>query len=75
MFSPIKIVFEPPELSQFLSRVWKPVVAVQRQAAGYLNIMKQRLTLAVSSFYLKKKRKRQAIKMTYSNQTHEIFLN
>lgn len=47
----------PPELLQFLHGILKGHVPTQRQAAGYLDVMKQCLTLAVPSFDLEKKKK------------------
>lgn len=44
----------PPQLLQFFRRILKRLVSTQSQAAGYLNVMKQRLTLAVSQFDLQK---------------------
>ena len=37
----------PPELPQLLHGILKSLVPTQRQAAGYLNVVKERLTLAV----------------------------
>lgn len=45
----------PPELLQFFHGILKSPVPTQRQAAGYLNVMKQRLTLAVPQFNLEKR--------------------
>lgn len=46
----------PPELLQFFHGILKSPVPTQRQAAGYLNVMKQRLTLAVPQFNLEKRK-------------------
>lgn len=44
----------PPQLLQDFRRILKCLVSTQGQAAGYLNVMKQRLTLAVPQFDLQK---------------------
>lgn len=45
----------PPQLLQDFRRILKGLVSAQGQAAGDLNIMKQRFTLAVPQFDLPKK--------------------
>lgn len=45
----------PPEILQFFRRILKSRVLTQRQRAGNLNVMKQRLALAVPQFDLDKK--------------------
>ena len=47
----------PPELLQFFHRILKGPVPTQCQAAGYLDVMKQRLTLAVPSLDLETTKK------------------
>lgn len=48
----IMVCLWPPELLQFFHRILKSPVPTQCQAAGYLNVMKQGLTLAVPSLNL-----------------------
>lgn len=45
----------PPQLLQDFCRILKGPVSTQGQAAGYLDVVKQRLTLAVPQFDLHKK--------------------
>lgn len=42
----------PPERLQFLHRILESCILAQRQAAGHLDVMQQRLTLAVPQFDL-----------------------
>lgn len=44
----------PPQFLQDLHRILKRLVSTQGQAACYLNVMKQYLTLAVPQFDLEK---------------------
>lgn len=53
----------PPQLLQVFRRILKRLVSTQRQAAGYLNVMKQRLTLAVPQFDLQKKWMNKLVKL------------
>lgn len=52
----------PPELLQFFHRVRKCPVEAQRQGAGYLDIMKQHLTLPVPQFNLEERKQLYVIK-------------
>lgn len=45
----------PPEILQFFRRILKSRVLTQRQTVGNLNVMKQRLALAVPQLDLDKK--------------------
>lgn len=45
----------PPEFLQFFCRILESCVLTQRQTAGNLNVVKQRLALAVPQFDLDKK--------------------